>query len=126
MSDPHSGHYSPVEVTSDTAEFYEALVPLRGVGRGYVEVGLSDRDDVQLTMGFQEDYAVIHLIADAHTLLLVGDGIAPIDAMVEVPIMGELGQFTGEFAMGVDRAWTVIQNFLDSVAPESLGEWREL
>ena len=126
MSDPDSGTFSPVETVSDVDSLFQELAKLRGAGRGYAEISLSDPDSAQLTVGFQEDHAVIHLISNMETFLPVGDSAAALDAIVEVPFMGELASFAGEFAVSLDRAWTVIQEFLGSGIPERVGEWRQL
>ncbi|MFF3359860.1 hypothetical protein ACFYWN_46650 [Streptomyces sp. NPDC002917] len=58
--------------------------------------------------------------------LLVGDGTVPTGAAVDAPIMDDLTEFTGAFALSVDRAWALVRNFIRMEAPSDLGEWCEL
>lgn len=115
-----------MEKTSDSDQLFRELGMLRDRGQGYVEIRVTDFDSVQLTVGFQEGHAVVHLIDGEEMFLLVGDGSVSESTTVEVPIMGEPALFTGEFVMGLDRAWSAIRGFLASGSSERLGEWREL
>jgi hypothetical protein len=100
---------------------------LRSRGRGYLKVRLPDSEFPQLTLGFRDDHAVIHLINDAEGMsLLVGDGTVPSGAVVDVPIMDDLTEFTGDFVLSVDRAWNLVRNFIRTGARRYLGEWCEL
>jgi hypothetical protein len=124
---PVSGRFSPAETRSDVADLSERFNELRSHGQGYLEVRLPDRDHPNLTMGFREDYAVIHLFTSAEQVsLLVGDGTVPPGDVVEVPIMDDLGVFTGDFVLGVDRAWDLVHSFIRTESPGDLGEWCEL
>lgn len=80
-----------------------------------------------LILAFRDDHVVVHLMSDAERMsLLAGDGTLPSDAEVEVPIMDELAAFTGDFVLGVDRAWDLVHNFTRTGAAGALGEWREV
>ncbi|WP_307180145.1 hypothetical protein [Streptomyces canus] len=80
-----------------------------------------------MTLSFLGDHAVIHLFTSEDSVsLLVGDGSVSPEGEVDVPVMDELGTFTGDFVMGVDRAWDVMENFVRAGAVEGLGEWYEL
>ncbi|MDH6493761.1 RHS repeat-associated protein [Streptomyces sp. SAI-127] len=57
---------------------------------------------------------------------VIGDGSVSPEGEVDVPVMDELGIFTGDFVMRVDRAWDVIENFVRARTVEGLGEWYEL
>ncbi|MFF4883532.1 hypothetical protein ACFY2D_11980 [Streptomyces nigra] len=100
---------------------------LRSHGQGYLEVRLPGRELPLLTLGFQDDQAVIHLFDAAEkSSLLVGDGTAAADAVVEVPIMDDLAVFSGDCVVAVDRAWAFVRDFIQTRAPGELGELREL
>ncbi|MFF3791700.1 hypothetical protein ACFYXW_16820 [Streptomyces sp. NPDC001981] len=124
---PESGRFSPGERRSDVMGLSDRFSKLRSRGQGYLEVRLPDGEFPQLTLGFRGDQAVIHLINDAAGMsLLVGDGTVPSGAVVDVPIMDELTEFTGDFVLSVDRAWALVRNFIRMEAPSGLGEWCEL
>ncbi|WP_406482641.1 hypothetical protein [Streptomyces sp. NBC_01615] len=121
-----SGRYSAVERSSGARELAEHFNGLWSRGQGYLEVRLSGSEFPRLTLGFQGDQAVIHLFDDAErSSLLVGDGITPADAVVDVPIMDDLAVFSGDFVLTVDRAWALVRNFIQTGAPGELGEWCE-
>lgn len=46
--------------------------------------------------------------------LLVGDDTVLSGAEVEVPIMDDLGMFTGDFVLDVDRAWGLVHDFIQT------------
>ncbi|WP_405953582.1 hypothetical protein [Streptomyces phaeochromogenes] len=65
-----------------------------------------------LTLAFRDDHAVVHLMSDSEQIsLLVGDDTVLSGAEVEVPIMDDLGMFTGDFVLDVDRAWGLVHDF---------------
>jgi hypothetical protein len=122
-----SGRFSPAETRLDGVDLSERFNELRSHGQGYLEVRLLDRDYPVLTLGFREDYAAIHLFASAEQVsLLVGDGTVPPTDVVEVPIIDDLEGFTGDFVLGVDRAWDRVRSFIGRESPSNLGEWCEL
>ncbi|MEW2808063.1 hypothetical protein AB0929_13235 [Streptomyces massasporeus] len=127
MTSQESGRFSPVEKRSDLSDLTREFNELRSHGRGYLEIRMPDSVFPQLTSSFSDDLAVIHLFTDeASVSLLVGDGTAPPEATVNVPVMDDLTSFTGDFVLGVDRAWEVVQNFAQTQRIEELGEWCEL
>jgi hypothetical protein len=65
-------------------------------------------------------------ISSPPRVFLVGDGSVSPEGEVDVPVMDDLGTFTGDFVMGVDRAWDVMENFVRAGMVEGLGEWCEL
>ncbi len=126
-TDPESREFSPTERSSDIADLTAHFTALRSHGQGYLEVRLPGREFPLLTLGFQDDQAVIHLFDAAEkSSLLVGDGTAAADAVVEVPIMDDLAVFRGDCVVAVDRAWAFVRDFIQTRAPGELGEWREL
>lgn len=79
-----------------------------------------------LSLGFQDDQAVIHLFEDAdRSALLVGDVTAAADFVVPVPFMGDLAELSGGFVLAVDRAWNLLGDFIRAGSPAGLGEWHE-
>lgn len=80
-----------------------------------------------LTLAFRDDHAVVHLMSDTErTSLLVGDGIAPSGAKVEVPIMDDLAPVTGDCVLKIDQAWGLVHDFTQTWEAGRLGEWCEL
>ncbi|GII59273.1 hypothetical protein Pth03_76620 [Planotetraspora thailandica] len=124
---PESGRFSEGERRSDVKDLSDRFNELRSRGQGYLEVRFPDTEFPHLNFGFRGDHAVIHLTNDAEgTALVVGDGTVPSGAVVDVPIMDDLAAFTGDFVMSVDRAWSLVHNFIQTGAPSDLGEWCEL
>lgn len=121
-----SGRFSPGERRSDVKDLSNRFNDLRSRGQGYLEVRLPDNEFPQLTLGFRDDQAVIHLINAEGMSLLVGDGTVPSGAVVKVPIMDDLTEFTGDFVLRVDRAWDLVRDFVQTGAASDLGEWCEL
>ncbi|GGJ28367.1 hypothetical protein [Streptomyces brasiliensis] len=122
-----SGRYSAVERGSDVRELADHFNQLRSHGQGYLEVRLPGSEFPRLTLGFQGDQAVIHLFDDAErSSLLIGDGTAAADAVVDVPVMDDLAAFRGDVVLTVDRSWAVVCNFIQTGVPGELGEWCEL
>ncbi|WP_405934000.1 hypothetical protein OG495_02015 [Streptomyces longwoodensis] len=126
-TDPESRQFSATERSSDVADLADHFTALRSHGQGYLEVRLPGSELPLLALGFQDDQAVIHRFDAAEkSFLLVGDGTAAADAVVEVPIMDDLAVFSGDCVVAVDRAWALVRNFIQTGAPGQLGEWREL
>ncbi|MFF0304405.1 hypothetical protein ACFYTV_27310 [Streptomyces sp. NPDC004562] len=126
-TDPESRRFSAIERRSDVADLADHFTALRSHGQGYLEVRLPDSEFPLLALGFQGDQAVIQLFDDAETSsLLVGDGIACADAVVQVPIMDDPTLFSGDCVLAVDRAWALMLDFVQTGRPGDLGEWREL
>lgn len=124
---PESGWFSPSETRSGLRGLSKRFIELRSRGQGYLEVRCPDAGFPQLTLGFRGDHAVIHLINDtARMFLLVGDGTVPSGAVVDVPIMDDLAEFTGDFVLSVDRAWALVRNFIRTRVPSELGKRCEL
>ncbi|MER5618239.1 hypothetical protein [Streptomyces sp. NPDC002215] len=122
-----SGRLSAIERCTDLAVLSAHFNALRSGGQGYLEVRLSGSEFPLLTLGFQDDQAVIHLFDDAgRSSLLVGDGTAAADSVVQVPIMDDLAVISGNFVLAVDRAWALLRNFIQEGSPGELGEWCEL
>ncbi|MFK0153645.1 hypothetical protein ACIQVK_16445 [Streptomyces sp. NPDC090493] len=127
MTSLESGRFTPGERSSEMSDLASNFNQLRSRGQGYLEVRFPERPFPQLTLGFRDDYAVIHLFTDEESVsLLVGDGTLPSDTSVEVPILDDLTEFTGDFALSVDSAWDTVRNFTQERTLEELGEWCEL
>lgn len=125
-TDPESRQFSATERSSDIADLTNHFTALRSHGQGYLEVRLPGGEFPYLTLGFQDDQAVIHLFdATEKSFLLVGDGTAAADAVVQVPIMDDLAVLSGDCVVAVDRAWALVCKFIQTKASGELGEWRE-
>lgn len=48
------------------------------------------------------------------------------EVVVEVPVFDEDSPFTGDYVSTADRAWKVVQDFVEGVEPRALGEWDRL
>ncbi|MFF1933022.1 hypothetical protein [Streptomyces sp. NPDC058228] len=121
---PESGRFSAVERRSDVSGFSVRFSQLRARGHGYLEVRLADSDYPLLTLGFRGDQAVVHRFSDADGVsLLMGDGATPSDAVVDIPNVDDLAEFTGDFVLNIDRAWALVRNFIQAEAPNDLGQW---
>ena len=115
------------ESRSELRDLVSAFRELCASGRGHLEVNLPDSLYPYLTLSFLGDHAVIHLFtSEERVSLLVGDGSVSPEGQFDVPVMDELGTFTGDFVMRVDRAWDVMENFVRTGTVEGLGEWYEL
>lgn len=124
---PESGRFSPVEERSEVRDLSDRLSDLRSRGQGYIEVRLPNREFPVLMLAFRDDHAVVHLMSDAERMsLLAGDGTLSSDAEVAVPIMDEVAAFTGDFVLGLDRAWDLVHNFAWTGVAGTVGEWCEL
>jgi hypothetical protein len=127
MSSPASGQFSAGERITDLEELENEFNKLHARGLGYLEVRLADDEFPRLTLGFRGKHAIIHLFPDADCVfLLVGDGTVSPGATISVPVMDDLGEFTGDFALSVEHAWQDVRKFLQSGAYQELGEWYEL
>ncbi|MFJ4894724.1 MULTISPECIES: hypothetical protein [unclassified Streptomyces] len=124
---PESGLFDPVERRSGVKDLSDRFNDLRSCGQGYLEVRSPDRGFPVLVVAFRGSHAVVHLMSDAARMsLLGGDGIVPVGAEVEVPIMNDLTVFTGYFVLDTDRAGDLMHDFTRTWAAGPLGEWCEL
>jgi hypothetical protein len=123
---PTSGRFLSGEVArSDVMELVDRFEQLRASGQGYIEVNRDD-DHPAITLGFLGEHAVVHLMPDAEsTSLLAGDGSSTAD-VVEVQIMDDLAEFTGDVVLSLDHAWAVVQQFVRTGDVSTVGEWHEL
>jgi hypothetical protein len=121
------GRFSPIEVRSTPDELDGRFRELRPRGEGNLEVRLPDRDFPTISLGFRGGHAVIHRVDSPESMsLLRGDSSVPSDAAVEVLIMDEPAEFTGDFVVAVDHAWRLIKEFVHTNELVNLGEWCEL
>ena len=126
-TDLESRQFSAIERSSDVADLTDHFTALLSHGQGYLEVRLPGGEFPLLTLSFQDDQAVIHLFDAAEkSSLLVGDGTATADTVVQVPIMDDLAVFSGDCVLAVARAWALVRNFILTGTPGELGEWREV
>ncbi|MGW1094175.1 hypothetical protein ACWD5W_00110 [Streptomyces sp. NPDC002455] len=127
MTSLQSGQFNQSERSSELRDLADDFNELRSRGQGYLEVRLSGSEFPQLTLGFRGDHAVVHLFANEEsTSLLIGDGAVPSEATVEVPIMDDLTEFTGDFVLGIDQAWDVVRRFSQEGEIEVGEVWCEL
>ncbi|WP_239069757.1 hypothetical protein [Cellulomonas chitinilytica] len=68
---------------------------------------------------------MIHLFEDADSVSLLQGAGASSPQAVDVPIMGELATFDGAFALSLDTARQVVQDFVRGSLPDAL-VWRRL
>jgi hypothetical protein len=112
---------------STWVELSERITILRSAGAGYVEAWLPELDYPYLAIGFQADYAVVHLFAGAERVLLLGsDGTACSDEPIEVPIPDETGILTADFVIDTDRAFQLMHTFILNGLADHFGTWHEL
>jgi hypothetical protein len=108
----------------DLLERFDAL---RSQGQGYLEVEMLDDESPLLTVGFRGDHAVVHLSTGPESMsLLTGDGSVRPGDTVQVRIMDDPSEFTGDVVISVDRARQVVLDFIRGRVPGDLGEWFEL
>ena len=123
---PESGQLS-YETRSDMADVLQRFTELRSKGQGYLEVRTQDAAIPRLAFGFRNDLSVIHLFDESERIsLLMGDGTVASSEVVEILIMNDVAEFTGEFVLDVDHGWKVVRDFINGEAPSSLGEWCEM
>lgn len=122
-----SGRFHAVESVIDLDSLLHLFEQFRGSAQGYLEVRSTAREFPVMTFAVQGDFVVIHCsFTSERTALLYGDGSVAPGETVEVPIMDEMGTFTGEFAVNTARARQVLEDFAHGGNPASLGEWCEL
>ncbi|MCC2320802.1 hypothetical protein [Cellulomonas xiejunii] len=110
-----SGRFVPQELESDISDFVERCEKLRSVGSGYVEVRRPQSDFPVVTLGFRGKSAVLHVMHDPEQVLIMsGDGSLPSGGSTEVPVMGDLTEFDGQFVVTVDEGWAALLEFLRS------------
>lgn len=118
MTSPEPGRFTAVERRSDISDLSVRFSQLRARGHGYLEVRLPGSDYPLLTLGFRGDHAVVHLFRDAERAsLLMGDGTAPSDAVVDIPSIDGLAAFAGNFVLNIDRAWPLVRKFIQARRP---------
>jgi hypothetical protein len=100
---------------------------LLALGEGYSEVSWADRLYPRVSLAFRTDYGVVGCWSSAEQVhLLLGDGVIGDDETVPVPELEGDAEFTGVFASSRDRAWSVVNQFIESGSIEGLGQWIEL
>jgi hypothetical protein len=122
---PESGHFDPVETRSDIVALNDRFATLKARGSGYLEVRRAEEYPV-LTLGFRGSVAVVQAFMGPDVIsVLEGDGSVP-GERVEVPVMGGTAEFSGQAAVNVDGAWSLVQLFLRGRHLSALGEWVDL
>lgn len=122
---PESGRFHGVEAHSDIEVLNDRFAALRARGEGYLEVRRA-ADYPVLTLGFRGSVAVIAAFVSEETMaILIGD-VSNQSDLVEVPIMGEDHVFSGPAAIETERAWHLVQDFLNGRDLSELGEWFSL
>lgn len=126
---PATGRYSGLDIVSSDADLLSRIAELRARGAGYVEVRIADQDFPAMSLAFQGERAVIERWTDEeHMALLGGDGSVPMDEEVDVPLEDDHypATYTGEFVSSIERALTLVQQFIRTGDAESLGDWYDL
>lgn len=112
---------------SDVQALTQRVESLRERGSGYVEVSHLQRAFPWLAFSFIGDHGVVHQFTSGEECqLLRGDGSVGKEVVVEVPVFDEDSPFTGDYVSTADRAWKVVQDFVEGVEPRALGEWDRL
>jgi hypothetical protein len=122
-----SGHFHAVERPVDPDNLLRLFDQLVGIEQGYLEVRSTGHEFPLITVGLRDGFAVIHCASASDQMaLLLGDGSVPPEETVQVPIMDELATFTGGFVLNAARARKVLEDFVDSGNPATLGKWCDL
>ena len=122
---PESGRFDAIVTRSDVEVLNDRFAALKARGEGYLEVRRVE-DYPALTLGFRGSVAVIEAYVSQEAIsILLGDGSHQ-GGLVEVPIMDEDGVFSGPAAIETERAWRLVQDFLDGRNLGELGEWFSL
>ncbi len=120
-----SGRFDALVSRSDVESLNERFTALRARGEGYLEVSRVD-DYPALAIGFRGSVAVIQaFISQERMAILVGDGSYP-GEWVKVPTMDEESSYSGQAGIDVDRAWSLVRDFVEGRDLSDLGEWFEL
>jgi hypothetical protein len=120
-----SGRFDALVVNTGIGVLNERFVALKERGEGYLEVRRREGHPA-LTMGFRGSVAVVEAFSDEDSMsILEGDGSVH-EESVEVPVMDEDAFFSGHFGVETERAWEVVQAFLQGSELAELGEWSEL
>ncbi|WP_136518137.1 hypothetical protein [Cellulomonas telluris] len=122
-----SGRFVPTEVHSDVHALAQHVERLRSAGSGYLEVRRSDDDYPVVALGFRSGWAVVHVLPDADTtLLMAGNGsLAPGD-VADIPVMDDVVAFDGAYVMSVHAAWSALLRFVRTARTTVLGDLVEL
>ena len=121
------GRFIPAEREASPDTVCEHFSLLRAQGYGYFEIRGIDNEFPVLTIGFRDTHAVVHrMISTEEVSLLAGDGTAVPGESIEVPIMDDLAEFTGQFIIDVDHAWETVRTFMMTGSTADLGTWSEL
>ncbi|MEV7625998.1 hypothetical protein [Actinoplanes sp. NPDC089786] len=124
---PDTGRFPALSTESEPEDLVQRFDQLRARGEGYLDIRRAGNDYPALMLGFRGDDAVLHLGSDEQTLsLLRGDGrVTPFDTL-EIPTPDGPVEFTGDVVTGTDKAWAVIDRFVNDQPLDDVGDWIEL
>ena len=119
------GRFAGVESPLSPDALSDLLNELQRRGQGYVEVHDARAAWPMLAVGLSGNRAVIHLFKSADSVsLLRGAGPIP-GAAIDVLIMDEIATFDGSFAVSLETARVVVQQFARRSLPDGL-VWHRL
>ena len=119
------GRFAGLATPASEDALSELLDEFQRRGQGYLEVMDALAEWPMLAVGLAGNLAVIHLFESPSSVcLLQGARSVPIEAVV-VPIMDELATFDSAFAVSLDTARLVVQQFARRSLPHTL-VWHRL
>lgn len=119
------GRFAGVESPLSPGALSDLLDELVDRGRGYVEVRDGRATWPMLAVGRSGNRAVIHLFESADSVALLQEAGPTSLAAIDVPIMDEMVTFDGSFAVSLDKARLVAQQFASGSLPDGL-VWHRL
>ena len=70
---------------------------------------------------------VVQAFPNAETsLILKGTGIFKTDEIIDLPVMGEMTPFTGDFIISADVIIETVRQFIENFDLDAVGEWYRL
>jgi hypothetical protein len=128
-TDPGSRRLSFAERRTSVDDYVAWIETLLAAGEGYSEVHRAGLQYPRLALSFRGGYGVVHqFAAEDKVLLLAGDGVIGARETVLVPVMDDAddAEFSGDYVLSAEHAWTAVKDFLRHGTVEDLGEWQEL
>jgi hypothetical protein len=113
-----------VKQRSEARAFLRFLESLSTHGEGYAEVSRGDQAFPMLALSAASGHGVMHQFqSEDKSYVLRGDGSVPAGEVVELPIIGGLVTFSGDFVLTLERAVGAVEAFARGAAVARLGEW---
>ena len=111
----------------ETSQYLNELrANIRG-GQGYVEISRHSFDYPALCVCYMDRVGVVQAFPNAETsLILKGTGIFKTDETIDLPVMGEMTPFTGDFIISADVIIETVGQFIENFDLDTVGEWCRL